>query len=467
MSAADGSVHDVAPVVSRANRIVLPDAAAAVAASPVPAAPAVPASAAEPVRAQWTAGPRGPLTALRHRDFRLLWAGAFVSNAGTWLQNVALSWLVLEITGSPFWVSMVTFTQFFPMIIFGLPGGLAADRLERRRVLIAAQSVMMGVAFTLAAISFTGHASVATLLPVLAVGGVAMAFNAPAFHAIVSDLVPRETVLDAVSLNTAQFSASRVVGPLFGGLIVATVGAGWAFTVNGATFVAVLVALAAIRPARPDPPASSGRRALLGGVRAMKTAPATKTILVVMSTVSLFAAPVLALMPVVADRVLGLGAKGYGGLFAAFSAGAVVGSLLTARIVRALGLRRAVEVGVATLAVSCLALAVSRNVALSSFALAAIGFAYTGTVSATNTGMHLSVPPGKRGRVMSLYMMAWAGLLPVGSIAAGIAATHVGAPATLVACAAALAVAAVAVRVRGGALATIKGLSAPGLPADA
>lgn len=399
---------------------------------------------------------RGPLVPLQHRDFALFWSGAFISNAGTWLQNATLSWLVLSITDSPFWTTMVTFSQFFPMMLFGLVGGLAADRLERRRVLLVTQSVMMGVAFALCAITFTGHASVATILPIVALGGIALSFNAPAFQAMIGDLVPRDVVLDAVALNTAQFSASRVVGPLLGGLMIASVGAGWAFFANGVTFIAVLAALLMIRPARQTPPASKGRRALLGGVRAMKEIPAIRTIIIITSVISLFAAPVIALLSVIARDVLHMGARGYGLLFAAFSIGAVAGALAMGKIVRRVGMFHTVTFGVAAISLCTLGVGMSRHAPVTSLLLAAVGFVYTVTVGATNTGIQLSVPASKRGRVMSLYMMSWAGLFPVGSVLAGAAATLIGSSATLMLAAAPLAVAATVLALRGDSLRAIR-----------
>ncbi|HVL90506.1 MAG TPA: MFS transporter [Actinomycetota bacterium] len=423
---------------------------------PIPSAPAPAPAAGIEAPAVPRLLRRGPLSPLRHRDFALFWSGAFASNAGTWLQNVALAWLVLEITDSPFWVSMVTFTQFFPMMLLGLVGGLVADRFERRRILLWSQGGMMAVAVALAAITFGGYASVATVLPVVALGGIVLAFNAPAFQAIIADLVPEDALLDAVSLNTAQFSAARVIGPLLGGITLATVGAGWAFAANAASFSFVIAALLLIRPRRHAPPASRGARALFGGFRAMRDFPVIKTIVALVSVLSLFAAPVLSLLPVIAKNVLGLGATGYGGLFAAFSAGAVAGALLTGRVVRRLGVRQAVGAGVGVLGASTVILALSGNVALSAVSLVAIGWAYTSTVSTTNTGLQIAIPATKRGRVMSLYMMAWAGLYPVGSLLGGIAATHVGVRSTLVVAALPLLAAAAWARLRGGGLRNLR-----------
>jgi MFS family permease len=366
-----------------------------------------------------------------HRNFALFWSGALVSNTGTWLQNVALAWLVLQITDSPFWVSMVTFTQFFPTLLFGLFGGLMADRLDRRRVLLVTQSLAMCFAAALAVVTWTGHASVATLLPIIGLAGVSMAFNAPSFQALIPDLVPPRLILDAVSLNSTQFSVARVVGPAIGGLILATHGAGWAFGANALTFLAVIAALLAIRTPRHDPPTSSGTRALFGGVRAALESPVIMTLLAATAVVSIFGAPVIVLLSVMARDVLGRGAGGYGGLFAMFSVGAVAGALATGAVVRRFGLRLTIGTAMGILAVLIAGFAASRNLIASSVLLAGIGAVYTMSVSATNSGLQTGVVARKRGRVMSLYMMAWGGLFPIGGLIAGILATHIGAPRTL------------------------------------
>lgn len=366
-----------------------------------------------------------------YRNFALFWSGALVSNIGTWLQNVALAWVVLDLTESAFWVSMVTFTQFIPTLLFGLFGGLVADRLDRRRVLLLTQSLAMCFATALAVVTWTGHASVATLLPIIGAAGITMAFNAPSFQALIPDLIPSRLILDAVSLNSTQFSIARVLGPALGGLILATIGAGWAFGVNALSFLAVIAALLAIRTTRHDPPTSSGARALFGGVRAAYESPAIIALLAATAICSVFGAPVIALLSVMAKHVLRLGAGGYGSLFAMFSVGAVGGALATGALVRRFGLRTAIGSGMAILASLIALFAASRNLVTSSILLVGIGAVYTMSVSATNSGLQTAVPARKRGRIMSLYMMAWGGLFPVGALLAGILADRIGAPRTL------------------------------------
>ncbi|MGH2727956.1 MAG: MFS transporter [Actinomycetota bacterium] len=380
--------------------------------------------------------PRAPrrfrtLRPFAHRDFTLFWSGALISNTGTWLQNVALAWLVLELTDSAFWVSMVTFTQFIPTLLFGLFGGLMADRLDRRRVLLVTQSLAMCFAAVLAIVTWTDHATVATVLPIIGLAGVTMAFNAPAFQAIIPDLIPSRLILDAVSLNSTQFSVARVIGPALGGLIVGTVGAGWAFGVNALSFLAVIAALTMIRTTKQDPPTSTGARALFGGVRAAMESPAIKALLIATAICSMFGAPVIALLSVMARDVLSQEATGYGALFAMFSIGAVAGALSTSTVVRRFGLRLATGTGMGMLAALIAAFSASRNLWLSSVLLGGIGALYTMSVSATNSGLQTAVPANKRGRVMSLYMMAWGGLFPVGALIAGILADHIGAPRAL------------------------------------
>ena len=404
--------------------------------------------------------PRSPrrfrtLQPLGHRNFALFWNGALVSNIGTWLQNVAMSWLVWELTHSAFWVSMVTFSQFFPTLLFGLFGGLVADRSDRRHVLLITQSTQMSLAFALAVVTWTGHASVATLLPIIGLSGISMAFNAPAFQAIIPDLIPQRLIMDAVSLNSTQWSMARVVGPALGGLMLKYYGAGWAFFSNAASYLAVIAALFMIRTKRQDPPTSTGARALFGGLRSARETPAIAILLGTTAIVSLFGAPVLALMPVMAGKVLGLGAGGYGGLFALFSVGAVGGALSMSTIVRRFGMRATMVGGLVSLAGLIAGFGNSRSLPVSACLLVGIGAVYTLSVSATSTGLQTSIPPRRRGRIMSLYMMAWGGLFPIGAVVAGYIATHIGAPATLKMLSVPLTIAAIMLAIFGGGLTRI------------
>jgi predicted MFS family arabinose efflux permease len=239
------------------------------------------------------------------------------------------------------------------------------------------------------------------------------------------------------------------------GLLLASAGAGWAFFANAVSFLAVILALLLIRTERQAPPTSHGARALFGGLRHARGTPAVAALLVTTAIVSLFGAPVIALLPVMAKKVLGLGAGGFGALFALFSVGAVTGALATGTVVRRFGMRATTGGGLAILAALILAFGFSTRLVVSAVLLVGIGALYTMSVSATNTGLQTSVPTGKRGRIMSLYMMAWGGLYPVGALMAGIIATHLGAPTTLKILALPLAAAATALALFGHQLSRI------------
>jgi MFS family permease len=311
------------------------------------------------------------------------------------------------------------------------------------------------LAFVLAAVVWTGHASVATLLPIIGLSGVSMAFNAPSFQAIIPDLIPQRLIIDAVSLNSTQWSVARVFGPALGGFILAAYGAGWAFFANAASYLAVIAALLMIRAAKHDAPTSTGARALFGGVRSARETPAIAILLGTTAIVSLFGAPVLALLPVMAKKVLLLGPGGFGSLFSLFSVGAVVGAISTAMVVRSFGLRKTVVGDMIGLAVLITGFGLSRNLVVSASLLMGIGALYTMSVSATSSGLQASIPPRRRGRIMSLYMMAWGGLYPIGAVVAGYIATHLGAPTTLRILAVPLTIAAILLGVFGSGLSKI------------
>jgi MFS family permease len=302
----------------------------------------------------------------------------------------------------------------------------------------------MSLAFALAVVVWTGHASVATLLPIIGLSGISMAFNAPSFQAIIPDLIPPRLIIDAVSLNSTQWSVARVFGPALGGFMLYAYGAGWAFFSNGVSYLAVIVALLMIRTQRHEAPTSTGARALFGGVRSARETPAIAILIGTTAITSLFGAPVLALLPVMAKKVLAMGPQGFGSLFALFSCGAVVGALATGKVVRRLGMRATVVGCLASLAVLMGMFGLSRSLPLSMATLVGIGALYTMAVSSTSSGLQTSVPPKRRGRIMSLYMMAWGGLYPIGAVAAGYTATHLGAPTTLKMLSGPLAISAVA-----------------------
>src|SRR4029077_3495820 len=191
--------------------------------------------------------------ALRHRDFRLFWTGNFLSNIGTWMQNIAQGWLVLQLTNSAFWLGVVGFSASIPILLFALIGGVIADHVNRRKLLMVTQSIMMLSAFTMAGLAYT-KINVKEIVLLAFVTGIAMSLNTPSYQALVPQLVPREDLTNAIALNSAQFNMSRVLGPTLGGFAMAIVGVAGNFFLNGLSFLAVLIALTRIRYAEPAAP---------------------------------------------------------------------------------------------------------------------------------------------------------------------------------------------------------------------
>lgn len=374
--------------------------------------------------------PAGIRSTLRIRNFRLFVFGAFVSNMGTWLQSVALSWLVLELTNSAFWVSMITFAQFAPMLVLGLVGGVVADRFDRRKILLTTQTLLLISAAALALVAHTAP-SLAAIMPIVIFGGVALAINAPSFQSFLGDLVPRTHVTSAISVNASQFSLSRVLGPALAGPILATSGvaggflltlsgAPAAFALNAASFLAVIFALLRIRLDPTDRPVRKfGRESFIEGFRQVGESPAIKTLLGVAVVLSLLGAPIVALLPVFAKQVLGRGAGAYGQLFAAFGLGTAVGSLNAPRVLRWGYTRVIIFSGVAQVATLVGFAHIARF--LPCLILAGLyGVAHALILASTSSGLQLAASPETRGRVMSLFMMAFGGLYPVGALLAGI-----------------------------------------------
>src|SRR5689334_3076282 len=258
----------------------------------------------------------GSFESLRHRNYRLLWIGAVLSNVGTWMQNIALAWFVFRLTGSAFWVSFITFAGMAPMILSPV-GGVYTDRLDRRKILLVSQTVMLLDAAVLAALAWTGHATLLAVMLLTFATGVMFAFNGPTWQAFITSLVPSEDIVNAIALNSAQFNLARVIGPAVAGILVGTLaqGAAIVFTFNAASYVAVLVSLVLIRGERKLAPQRRSVWDLLRtGVRATWNERRIRSMIVAIGVMSMFAAPVSALLPIFAADVYGRGSGAYGTL---------------------------------------------------------------------------------------------------------------------------------------------------------
>lgn len=371
-----------------------------------------------------SAGELRPLAAMfrsfRHRDFALFWTGNFLSNIGTWMQNLALGWLVLEITNSPFLLGLNGFLGSAPSLFFSLPGGAIADRLNRRKLMVASQTAMMVLALILAILTSFRVVTIAEILAISFLTGLASALNNPAYQAIVPDLVGREDLTNAVALNSAQFNMSRAIGPTLAGLALGSLGAAGCFYLNSVSFLALIIALLAITvPSHAVEKGPSVWAAMLEGLRYAGQHRSLILLLSVPAFLSLLGLPFVVLMPVFARDLLKVGASGLGYLMAGAGIGAVISALTLAAQGR---IRRRTNfiVGCAALFSLALILMSRTQSFIQAFLLLIIlGATMVGALSLTNSTLQTTSPPEFRGRIMGMYNLAVIGLSPLGSLQAG------------------------------------------------
>ena len=368
------------------------------------------------------------LRALGHRDFRLFWCGQLVSLIGTWMQSVGQAWLVLELTNSPFRLGVIGALQFGPILLFSFLSGAISDRVRKRRLLLGTQTALMLQAFTLAALVGSGHVQFWHVAVLAALYGLATTLDMPSRQSYIAHLVPRGDLMNAIALNSAVFNGARVVGPAVAGLLVARYGTAAAFLMNGASFIAVLAALAAIRTeGAPSPRRGVGLRAEIAeGVRYAAGTPRVALVMSLLVVVSLFVVNMNVLVPLIARDVLHEGAHGFGLLMAALGVGAVVGALAVA----ALSVGRpplGMVVGPALAAAALLLLlSTARHFGPTAAVLVALGFAQIVFMTSCNTTVQIAVPDELRGRVMGLYALVFAGMTPIGALIMGTVAEHWG-----------------------------------------
>jgi len=348
------------------------------------------------------------------------------------MQTVAQSWLVYQMTGSVILLGTVGFASQIPVLLLAPFGGTAADRFDRRRILLVTQSWAMLLAGTLAALTLTGNIQIWHLL-VIAVGfGVGNAFDIPARQSFVSDMVGREDLINAIALNSSMFNGARIVGPAIAGILVAAVGEGWCFFANSVSYVAVLTSLLAMKVA------PTVRRELKspfaeikeGFVYVAKTPP-IRALLLLLGLVSLAGMPYAVLMPVFAADYLGGDSGTLGILMGCSGLGALAAALTLASRRHVFGLGKWVAAACAGLGLFLITFSFSRSVGLSALVLVPIGFSMMTQMASSNTLVQAMVPDELRGRVMSVYSMMFMGLAPVGSLLAGTVAGYLGPPQTV------------------------------------
>ncbi|MBD0317226.1 MAG: MFS transporter [Thermoleophilia bacterium] len=359
----------------------------------------------------------------KHRNDRLFFAGQVVSVTGTWMQNVATAWLVLELTGSPVAVGLLALFQFLPFTLLSLPAGVLLDRLDPRRTVIATQALSLVSAAVLAALTLADVIAVWQVYVLTAFRGTVLVLDNPGRQALTFQLVGRDELPNAVALNSTLFNAARVVGPAVGGVLVATLGVGIAFALNAASFLAVLAGLVAMRE-RELFPLDRGEDGAPGFLRGTQEAfayvrrtPLVAAILGAVLAVSMLAFNFHVLLPVLARETLDAGAEAFGILSAWFGAGALVGALAAATRGRASP--RAFLVGAAFFGAAELVLAPLGSLAAASGVLFLTGASFTTWVANANASLQLAVPDRLRGRVLGFYFLAFNGSMPLGGLLAG------------------------------------------------
>jgi MFS family permease len=358
----------------------------------------------------------------KHRNYRLFFTGQVISLSGTWMQNIALAWLVVELTHSPVALGILAFCRFGPFTFFGLFAGALADRFDNRRLVMTTQAAAMCVSIALAVLALTDSATVWAAYVLAFLGGTTFVFDAPGRHALTYQLVGREELPNAVALNASLFNASRTVGPAIAGLVIAAAGVGVCFVINALSFLAVLTALALMRreelhPIEREetpPPLLQSIRDGLGYVR---RSPRVRLLIGAVAVISLISLNFNVVLPVLASDTLDVGPEGFGILTAAFGLGALVGALLSAALARASW--KALVFGISGFGVAQLALAPQETLVVACVLLFAAGVSFTLWMSNTQSLLQLTSPDHLRGRVLSLWLFAFAGSAPIGGLLAG------------------------------------------------
>ena len=366
-------------------------------------------------------------SSLKVKHFRIYWSGMFISLIGTWIQNIALSWLVFAQTNSAFLLGVVGFFSSIPLFILSPFGGVLADRGNKRSILIFTQFSFMVLAFLLAVLTQLKLITPGQIIVIALANGMIMAFDAPARQAIIVELVGREHITNAIALNSVSFNSSRIIGPAIAGLLISAVGMSACFYINGLSFLAVIGALFLIRAKKEDAPiASSALRDLKEGFIFARGNRLALGLLSLVAAVSLFGISYVILMPVFANDILRIGVKGLGLLMSSAGLGALAGALLLARLGKFPRKGRLLIWAVSSFALALVGFALSRNYLLALFFLIFVGAGSVMAVALVNTILQTTVPDKFRGRIMSLFMITFAGITPFGNLIAGSLAQFLG-----------------------------------------
>jgi len=409
----------------------------------IPSAPVSIVSEAPPSGAPVEPGGRDGITltvvrrlaaALHYRDFRVLWCGALTSTIGTWMQKVTQSWLVLTLTGpaSAFYLGLDAFLGEAPILFFTLIGGVIADRRDRRQLLLMSQYVQMAAAFTLAALVYWDVVRVWHVLALSVVTGIAQAFGGPAYQSLIPLLVDKQHLPNAIALNSIQFNLSRVIGPLIAGAALTAFGMAACFGLNGVSFLAVIAALLLLRVRHVPAPTRDGiQQELRGGFAYVRSQRSLIGLTFLACATTFFGTPILTFLPLFAQDVFQGGVGQYTRLMAFAGAGAVTGALIVAWLGKYRHMGRTFLMLQLAFGILVVLFAVTRVVWVNAVLLFGCGACMVMVFATISSLVQLIVPNELRGRVVSIYLVAFRGGMPLGSLVGGYAATMSSAPAVL------------------------------------
>lgn len=359
-------------------------------------------------------------SSLSIRNFRVYWLGMLVSLVGTWIQQVTQSWLVFQLTNSAFLLGVVGFLNSIPVLILSLFGGVLADRVNKRTILISTQVSFMFLAFALAILTQLNIITPFQIIILALLNGTVMAFDAPARQSIVVELVGKRHLFNAIALNSVAFNSSRIIGPALAGILVASIGMSGCFYINGMSFLAVIFALYSIKLAHNHKPSfGSAINDLKEGIFFVKNNHLVLALVFIVAVVSLFGVAHIILMPIFANDVLGVGMRGLGILMSSAGVGALLGALILARLGDFRHKGKLLLLAAMVFSVALIVFALSQSYPLSILSLIFVGLTSVIAVSLVNTLLQLNVEDRFRGRVMSIFMLTFAGMMPFGNLIAG------------------------------------------------
>jgi len=367
-------------------------------------------------------------SSLKVKDFRLYWFGMLISLVGTWIQATAQSWLVFQLTNSVFLLGLVAFLGSIPVFLLSLFGGVAADRIEKKKILLFTQYAFMLLAFVLAVLTQFKLITAWQIMVIAVLNGVVMSFDAPSRQAVIVDLVGKDNLPNAIALNSAAFNSSRMIGPALAGIFIAVIGMSGCFYLNGISFMAAIIALSMIRINTGAKRESKNflYHDLMEGLKFIRRQRIIMILMIMVGVTSLFGVSYATLMPVFANSILRVGVKGLGMLMSASGVGALIAALILAGLGDFRHKGRLLIISALVFSLSLVLFGVSHSYPFSLAALMFLGWASVTAVSLINTSLQQLVPDEFRGRLMSVFMFTFAGFMPFGNLLSGVAAHNWG-----------------------------------------